>query len=227
VIDLFNRTRAYFSAPTATAIATPSTTSSSKLSSSGRSAGKATKKHQTASASASSAVGVRPKPPSLIEQARLAGVNGGSQNWSQYLKTIKDDSRYKNGNSTFKDSIFEAYRAGARSLPDPTIPTVNVNVGGYVPVVAGKVKPRLTDEELAEQQILADAAFDKKVNDPNHVNGYGSACAEAHAIVKWSNSGKRPSAEYSLAYGPDGFKSACGSCKKALRLYDIVDLIDY
>jgi hypothetical protein len=190
VIDLFNRTRAYFSAPTATAITTPSTTSSSKLSSSGRSAGKATKKHQTASASASSAVGVRPKPPSLIEQARLAGVNGGSQNWSQYLKTIKDDSRYKNGNSTFKDSIFEAYRAGARSLPDPTIPKLNVN-------------------------------------DPNHVNGYGSACAEAHAIVKWSNSGKRPSAEYSLAYGPDGFKSACGSCKKALRLYDIVDLIDY
>jgi hypothetical protein len=289
VVGLFNRGRAYFTAPTATAIATPSTMSTSSVSSvsssssSSSSAGKEKHRHKTtlATAGGSGSGNVRIKPPSLVEQARLAGMENGSQNWNQYLTKIKNDSQYKSGNAKFKDSIYDSYRAGALSVPDPTIPMSNINAGGYVPLVVKTAKPQLSAEELAEQQRLADEAFDKKVNsakqrlvklrgaseavvsilldrygneictgrnggiadertpnaakvlpvtfvkDPNHINGYGSACAEAHAIVKWSNSGKRPAAKYSLAYGPEGFKSACGTCEQALRLYGIVDLIDY
>ncbi len=286
VIGLFNQGRAYFSPPTSTMIATPSTTSASSSSSSSGSAGKAKKKHNTSlatasSSSSSSSVNVRAKPASLVEQAQLAGAKYGTLKLNDYLNTIKNENQYKNSDSKYKNRVKNAYMAGAASVPELILPTINVNEGGYVPRVAKPVKPQLSADELAERERLAEEAFTRKVDlakqrlvklrgasdavvsilldaygneigigrnggiaadgihnaaavlpvvyvrEPNHVNGYGSACAEAHAIVKWSNSGKQPKAEYSLAYGPEGFKSACGTCVQALDRYDITDLIDY
>ncbi len=100
--------------------------------------------------------------------------------------------------------------------------TVCVIIDRYGNEVCHGYSGGVQEEKMTNAHEVSGKRF---VHNPSHESGYGSACAEIHALAKWHQSGKGRAPRFSLARDASGLKSACGTCRGVLKEHGIVDLM--